>query len=222
MNSVIINKTYRELAFCEKEILRYAGCRKADTEVQKLLQICMDEVRDKLSYRVCYRVLPVTIGDGMCDFGFFRTSSQKLALNLSGCSQVVLFAATVGVGVDRLIAKYGRISPAKALLFQAIGAAQIEMLCDIFCQDMEIELCKALHPRFSPGYGDLSLESQKDIFSLLDCEKRIGLTLNESLLMSPSKSVTAFAGISNGKEAKIQSKCAACDKKDCAFRRGVL
>ena len=47
----------------------------------------------------------------------------------------------------------------------------------------------------SPGYGDLALDVQKDIFALLDCERQIGLTLGDSLLMSPGKSVTAFAGI---------------------------
>lgn len=222
MNSIIINKTYAEPAFCEKEILRYAGCRKADAEVEKLLHICIDEVRDKLSYKVCYSELPVTVYEDVCDFGLFQTKSQKLALNLRDCSRAIVFAATVGVGMDRLITKYGRISPAKALLFQAIGAGQIEALCDTFCTDMEGELRKTLKPRFSPGYGDLSLEVQKDIFSVLGCEKRIGLTLNESLLMSPSKSVTAFVGISDGEAIKNQNKCAACDKRDCAFRRGVL
>lgn len=58
-----------------------------------------------------------------------------------------------------------------------------------------IENVMALRPRFSPGYGDLAIDAQKDIFALLDCERQIGLTLGDSLLMSPGKSVTAFAGI---------------------------
>ena len=51
-------------------------------------------------------------------------------------------------------------------------------------------------PRFSPGYGDLPINMQKDIFAALDCPRKIGLSLNESLLMSPSKSVTAIIGVS--------------------------
>ena len=54
---------------------------------------------------------------------------------------------------------------------------------------------KSLRTRVSPGYGDISLTMQKDIFAILDCERKIGITLNEDLLMSPSKSVTAIAGI---------------------------
>jgi len=52
-----------------------------------------------------------------------------------------------------------------------------------------------LKPRFSPGYGDLPLETQREIFDVLDCSRRIGLMLNDSLLMSPTKSVTAFVGV---------------------------
>ena len=37
--------------------------------------------------------------------------------------------------------------------------------------------------------------TQKDIFKILDCSKKIGLTLTDSLLMSPTKSVTAIVGI---------------------------
>jgi cobalamin-dependent methionine synthase I len=55
----------------------------------------------------------------------------------------------------------------------------------------------SLTQRFSAGYGDLPLELQRDIFGALDCQRKIGVTLNESLLMSPSKSVSAIVGIIN-------------------------
>ena len=55
---------------------------------------------------------------------------------------------------------------------------------------------KRTRPRFSAGYGDLPLGVQREIFAALDCPKHIGLTLNDSLLMSPTKSVTAIVGIS--------------------------
>ena len=65
--------------------------------------------------------------------------------------------------------------------------------CDIF--NNELKETHVTRPRFSPGYGDFPLEFQKDIFNLLSPNKRIGLTLNNSLLMSPTKSVTAVVGI---------------------------
>lgn len=217
MNSVILSKTYIEPPFCEKEILRYAGCRGEREEISVLLKECIDEVKDKLVYKVCYRELSnKTVGD-TCDFEVFSVHSEKLARNLKGCEKVILFAATVGVEIDRLIGKYGRLSPTKALLFQAIGAERIEALCDAFCADIKKEYNTGLEPRFSPGYGDLPLSAQKNIFAVLDPERRIGLTLNSSLLMSPSKSVTAFVGLGST-EKTSSNKCSLCEKTDCTLR----
>lgn len=195
MNSVILNKTYKELPFCEKEILRYAGCKEADEEISTLLKECINELKDKLTYKICYRELPFKANGNICDFEYFSLYSEKLSLNLKNSKKVILFAATVGVEIDRLIGKYGKLSPAKALFFQAIGAERIEALCDAFCTDIEKEYTMKTKPRFSPGYGDLPLSAQKDVFDVLSPERRIGLTLNSSLLMSPTKSVTAFVGL---------------------------
>lgn len=220
MNLTVLSKIYPAPPFCEKEILRYAGCRENGTEVSALLKECLAEAGDSFSYKVCYCELSAEICGDICDFGLFKVKSQNLALNLKGCGRVILFAATVGVSPDRLVAKYTRLSPSKALLFQAIGAERIEALCDIFCADISAEYGVGLKPRFSAGYGDLPLDVQRDIFAILEPEKRIGLTLNQSLLMSPTKSVTAFVGIGGEKQENF-NKCSGCDMTDCAFR-GVL
>lgn len=172
----------------EKEILRYAGG--GDGEVKKLLSECLREIEGKLSYKVCRAIVPVDICGNLVDFGFASVFSENLSKNLKGCRSAVIFAATVGLAPDRLIARYCVTSPAKALLFQAVGAERIEALCDAVSSEYE-----GSRPRFSPGYGDLPLAFQKEIFRLLDCPRTIGVTLNESLLMSPSKSVTAIMGI---------------------------
>ena len=205
MNTVVLSKTYPQPPFCQKEILRYAGCKQADAELTALLQACLQEAAQTFTYQVCYRELSVHISGDQCDFDAFCLQSRQLAANLKDCERVIVFAATVGVQIDRLIAKYSRLSPAKALLFQAIGAERIEALCNVFCQDIETQYKSKLRPRFSPGYGDLALTAQKEIFSLLDCAKRIGLSLNDSLLMSPSKSVTAFVGIPRDASTKLLS-----------------
>lgn len=218
MNSSIITKTYPEPPLCEKEILRYAGCKSANEETAKLLNACIEEAQGKLNYRVCSRELPLSVTGALCDFGQFSLQSEDLAKNLKGCKSVIVFSATVGIELDRLIAKYGRLAPSKALLMQAIGAERVEALCDAFCEDVKKERGVSLRPRFSPGYGDLTLEAQRDIFSVLECSKRIALFLNDSLLMSPSKSVTAFIGICDGDAEVNTDKCTYCDKKDCSFR----
>lgn len=218
MNLVVLSKVYEEPPVCEREILRYAGCNDSDDEISALLNSCIKEVKGKLTYKVCYCEISVKTEDGICNFGVFKTRSKNLSLNLKDCKSSILFAATVGVEIDRLIAKYSRISPSRALIFQAIGAERIEALCDTFCNDIAKENGLFLKPRFSPGYGDLSLDVQKNIFTVLDCAKLIGLSLNDSLLMTPTKSVTAFAGITEKREKDIKSRCSDCDKKNCAFR----
>lgn len=220
MSPAVFTKSYTAPPLCEREILRYAGCKGGDGALDASLRACIEEAKDAFRYQVCYTCLPVRAEDGVCDFGVFSLKSEQLAKNLAGCEGVLLFAATVGVGIDRLIAKYGRVSPSKALLFQALGAERIEALCDVFCDDAAKELHTGLRPRFSPGYGDLPLAAQKDIFAVLGCAKRIGLSLNDSLLMSPSKSVTAFAGLSGGanETPTPDARCAACGKQNCAYR----
>lgn len=192
MKQVLV-KTYDAPKFCESEILRYAGAKNPDDSLSSLIGKCIEEAKDAFSYKVCYTELDVNINDALCDFGVFKVNSKNLAKNLAGCKKVILFAATVGVEIDRLIIKYGRLSPAKSLIFQAIGAERIESLCDLFSRD--ISDGKKTRPRFSPGYGDLSIEVQKDIFKIIDAPRKIGLSLNDSMLMSPTKSVTAFIGI---------------------------
>jgi len=215
---MIYAKSYLEPKLNERECLRYAGTapQNISTEERELFEACLKEVKKKLTYKVCWGRFPLEKEEGCLDFGFMKTDSKALMKNLEGCEEVIVFAATIGLELDRLIRRYTSLSPAKALFFQAIGAERIESLCDTFCEELKGEGLR-LRPRFSPGYGDLPLEMQKDIFRVLDCPRKIGLTLNESLLMSPSKSVTAIIGI-GGRAEEEKNKCSACEKSDCAYR----
>ena len=195
MSTLTLTKTYNEPDFNIKEILRYAACQSDDGEISVLVNEIISEVRKKLVYKVCFQEFPVLIKNDVSDFESFNIKSKNLADNLKDCKSVIIFAATTGIELDRLIAKYSVISPTKALILDAIGTERIESLCDIFCKDIAEKKNATLKPRFSSGYGDLPLETQKTIFNLLDCSKNIGLSLNDSLLMSPSKSVTAFVGV---------------------------
>ena len=183
----------------EREVLRYMGARDATAEVSVLLAACIEEAKDVLTCRACFREFDLQIDGTVLDIGFAKTDSISLSKNLQDCERVILFAATVGLGIDRLITRYTRVSPARALCFGAIGAERIEALCDALCQQLARDYENQgliLRPRFSPGYGDLPLSLQSDIFNALKCSQRIGLSLNESLLMTPTKSVTAIVGVS--------------------------
>ena len=182
----------------KKEVLRYAGAKDADVALDLLLDECISIARDGFTYRASYAVYPVTRTDEGLSLGFMTTRSRDLAKNLDGCHAVIVFGATVGRTLDRLVFRESVLSPAKALLLDALGPERVEALADVFCRDLAKkyeEEGSVLRPRFSPGYGDLPLSVQKEIFSVLGLPKGLNMTLNDSLLMSPKKSVTAFVGI---------------------------
>ncbi len=222
MQNTVFVKSYEEPEFNMKEILRYAGEKEPNAQTKKLILECLDEVRGKLLYKVCYIELAISRQGDVLDLTFAKTHSLDLKKNLCTCDSIILFAATIGIEIDRLISRYSRISPAKALIFQAIGAERIENLADSFNDEIKNILKKQgkfAVPRFSAGYGDFPLEFQKDIFLALDCPRKIGLSLNESLIMSPSKSVTAIIGISNINTSNKSRSCSSCTKTNCDFRR---
>lgn len=219
---MILVKKYNEPQVNIKEILRYMGCKESSDDMLALINDCLKEISGKLSYRVCYDTLDINVSPEGADFNFVKCQSKDLATNLDCCHKAIIFAATIGIEIDRLIAKYSRLSPSKALCIQAIGAERIESLCNVFNEEITKELLElGLHtrPRYSPGYGDLSLDIQRDLFNYLDCPRKIGLSLNESLLMSPSKSVTAIIGVSKTPKTCKTASCSQCNKVDCGFRR---
>lgn len=188
----IIVKNYPMPKINQKEILRYSGMKGENLEITEIIKECLNEI-NSLDYRVCYAVVDISVKNGV-DFNAFKVNSIDLSKNLNGYNKAVVFVATVGIEIDRLIKKYSVLSPVKAVIFQAIGAERIESLCNTFCKDLKGEY-SVVAPRFSAGYGDFSLEYQTEIFKILNPEKYIGVTLLDSKLMLPSKSVTAVVGV---------------------------
>lgn len=216
----VFTKNYPAPPLDMREIFRYAGIKDKTEEYSALLEECLQLLEGKLVYRVCYGIYPCeSVADGL-QFGRIQTQSKALIKTLSGASYALVFAATIGLEIDRLIARFGVTSPVKALFFQAIGAERIEALCDAFVADVKLQMEGAgmrLSSRFSPGYGDFPLEKQVDFFQLLQPQKRIGVTLTESLLMSPSKSVTAVFGIGYG-VCEQHKNCKNCALQGCTYR----
>ena len=198
MKDLIYTKTFPAPPINRREVLRYAGAASETAEISALLDECIAEAEGKLSYKACYREFSVRECDGAIELGFCKVESKALSKNLSGCNKIILFAATVGVEIDRLIARASAISPAKATLLQALGSERVEALCDVLNDEIKRDAEAGgyiVRPRVSAGYGDIPLEMQRDIFTALDCTRKIGISLGESLLMSPSKSVTAIVGL---------------------------
>ena len=217
---MILLKNYEAPAYNIREIMRYARIRGADDSYQELIEGCIEEAQPHLCYRVSYTYLDVKREGGLY-LGSIEADCETIKKAIRNAEKVLLFAATVGAPFDRLIEKYNKTEPSKALIMQAIGAERVESLCDTFCGEImsELSVCgKRLTTRVSPGYGDIPLTMQREIFAVLDCPRKIGLTLDESLLMSPSKSVTAICGIVDHIDSAQMNRCSDCDRIDCSYR----
>ena len=182
-----------------REILRYMRmpAEAAEEGILRLIDECADELVKRAKIRTVCRVMPLKVTEDVVETPAFSARSKALAKNLAGCDEVILMAATLGPDVDRLLRKYTLTSIAKAHCADAVATALIEAVCDDLNEDLRAEFAskgKKLHPRFSPGYGDLPLEFQKELLGVLDAKKKIGLALTYSLMMVPTKSVSALIG----------------------------
>ena len=189
----------------KKEVIRYLGYRalhQPDEKISSLIDSCILEMQKVLRPNLVYDEFHLKVEGNLCRAGEAEIVSEKLAKNLAGANRVIMFGATIGSEVDKLIRTTTVTDPAKAVIFQACGAMFVEEFVNDFNRRIESEMAaegKSCCKRFSPGYGDLSLESQKLFFRILNCSK-IGLTLMDTLIMAPEKSVTAFIGIKEGEE----------------------
>ena len=209
-----------------REIFRYLGYNngaRPEGAVLEMIERAEAAVRGMAEAKSVYQRFPLVFhGDGAVEIGDIRIESAALRRNLDGCAGVFLLAATLGADVDRLITRLtalGHVSEAAAA--QAAAAALIEDVCDEAGESMrKIAAARGLklRPRFSPGYGDFSIEHQRDIARVLDTARRIGLTVTDSLMLAPMKSVTAVIGLSETTGCP-DGKCEACAKTDCDFRR---
>lgn len=152
--------------------------------------------------------------------GPLELASRNLYRELASCPHAFLFCATLGAGVDALLRQTACMSAADLVMVQAVAAALIEAYCDECETRMAAEVAAAgetLRMRFSPGYGDLPLATQKPLLAALDAQRRAGITLSETFLMMPSKSVSAIIGAGPAGGARPRS-CQRCGKQDCEFR----
>ena len=207
-----------------REIFRYLGygATPPDEATAQLAEECLHDLAQYAACKSIHRSFRLTRQDDTLYFGGLTVTSRNLGKNLRGCSEVVLFAATLGPAVDRLIARYSHMQMSRAAVMQAAAAAYIEEYCDTCQREITAQAHARglfVRPRFSPGYGDFSIEHQRALTRVLDTPRRIGLTVTEGLALVPGKSVTAVMGLSPTDEKCHIAGCEACAKRDCAFRR---
>ena len=113
-------------------------------------------------------------------------------------ADVVFLCGTIGAEFDAWQRRLSVLSAADALLSQRIGLDAVEKVMDDLEKRLRLEVeveGKRLKPRRSPGYGDLPLELNRRILDELDAPRKLGVSITDSNLLVPSKSVTAICEI---------------------------
>lgn len=211
-----------------KEAIRYLGYGRKAIDDRTLALVSeafmeLDELADK---RIVYRIFEFSVLDSeWMTVEHLYIHSKNLFQNMKGCEKAVLLGATLGIGVDRLIRRYSCTDMARAVVVQACAAAVLEEYLDGWQEELRVRMEKDgyyLRPRFSPGYGDFSIEYQEDILHLLDSARKIGIFMTESSMLIPAKSVTALIGLSRLNIACHKAGCEMCEKTDCSYRRDTV
>ncbi len=129
----------------------------------------------------------------------FTIKSRSLAKFLKDSNEVLLMGITGGKAVMEAVEEYQKSDMTRAVVIDAAAGeivdSGLDYIMSLYTRNLVRESKKLLSGRFSPGYGDLGLEIQKTVYDILNLD-RLGITLTDSFMMIPQKSVIAVTGIS--------------------------
>lgn len=209
-----------------KEVMKYLSLRHGIPEKEYVEKI--DEMSHSVmkasKEKVCSVTFKITNHDPVeLENGAVRLEGEDIKNHLIDCDECVFLAATLGSDIDRLIKKSSLQDMAEAVIIDACASAAIENVCENYTAEIErMAAEKGLYitDRFSPGYGDMPIESQRMFCDVTSCDRRIGLFCSRDMILTPLKSVTAVIGISRLPQPKRKSGCEICERfYDCQFRK---
>ncbi len=139
---------------------------------------------------------------------------------IKDAEEVALFICTAGPELgerSRRSMKEGDLL--RGYVYDIIGSEVVENAADRMQEELKratSETGKTITNRFSPGYCGWDVAEQHKLFSFFR-DNFCGITLTESALMNPVKSVSGIIGI--GKDVRYAPyQCNLCDDKNCLYR----
>ncbi len=194
------------------EALRYLGVK---DDPDGSLHVQMTALAEELQRRIQPRFTWV-----MADKAALALPGQTAERMLADCMQCAVLVCTLGAEFDLWVKREQLRDMARAAMLDALGSAWVESGCDAAEKVIHARF-PGMHltDRFSPGYGDLPLNVQPALMALAGAS-RIGVTVTDSLLMNPQKSVTAIVGIADRPQMARIRGCACCAmNKTCNLRK---
>lgn len=185
----------------------------------------IQRVQKILRPRFCFFITKATL-DPSNDTLTTGTATMQIgkiiSRQLRGSSAFVFFVATAGMEFEELQEQLKAEGDMVSIFIaDAMGSVIAEKTADC----MERVLQDTLNPagmkrtnRFSPGYCGWHVSQQHLLFSHFPTPQPCGITLSDSSLMTPIKSVSGVIGI--GTDVRyLDYTCGLCDYKDCYKRR---
>ncbi|HOF01685.1 MAG TPA: hypothetical protein PK385_10290 [Spirochaetota bacterium] len=162
----------------------------------------IEEAIKRVNLSASYIIIPIesNTGEVVSFSNNFVVNSKKLAEYLNKSKSAYLVGVTAGTDIvafrdDNLRDEKDMFT---AVIADAVGSETVEGAIDYVHEMLikqNVRLGKIVkNARFSPGYGDLSLVYQREIARLLALDK-LGVSLSETNILYPEKSVTAFIGL---------------------------
>ena len=206
------------------EALRYLAIRRPDAGTLQAIEPVAQALEDALTPRFTFAAFPVEhTAEGEALLGAGLVLPGKMAQTmLRDCTHAVLLLCTLGAGFETMLRAAEARDMAKAAMLDACGSAYVEAGCDEAERALAARFApKQLTDRFSPGYGDLPLSLQPALCAALDASRRLGVTVTESLLMIPTKTVSAVIGLADEPQPARIRGCGFCMRREhCEFRKG--
>jgi len=203
----------------------YDGGTMPSSRIDSLVDDYIENYHDFIapSYSHTIRDIKSVIGNRVNTSDSIILESHKVARLMERCVKVAFFACTIGKYLEELaayLADKGLVLQATVL--DAIGSGTVEKLAARVEQNIREDASRdglAVSRRFSPGYCDWDVSQQEMVFRALGNDVP-GITLNESMLMVPQKSVSGIIGIGRpGNDIEQYNPCITCLEKDCPGRR---
>ena len=213
----------------KSEVLRYLGHngQEIDNDLNSKITQCIKETKNEIDTKYVYQIYDIKKDLNLNTVQFENTNlilkSKDISELLRNCDKCVLMCATLGFNIEKNIRRYSYNNLTKGIIIDACATTSIEEVCDLV-QDSILDKVakeeKSLTMRYSPGYGDLDISANRDILNVLDAHRKIGVTVTNTGIMIPRKSVVALIGITNEKIEKVKRTCENCSNRfNCEYRR---
>ena len=210
----------------KKEVLRYLHHKSdiLDKNLDQMIDELIQETKELSRPRFIYNIFTLKKDNEIFLNGTNLTfNSSDIKKHLLYSDKCAVMCATLGNEIEMRINYYSKIELLKSIILDACASTYIEALCDEVDKELDKKAKSEglyITSRYSPGYGDFDISIQKELLNIIEASKKIGVTVTDSFIMLPRKSVSAIIGFQNKNIINKIDRCDTCNLNGaCDFRK---